>query len=335
MKNTQPKRNIRKEIKYQFLEFRHVLKEQLMLLQLLTKKNAQRKNEGNKHLVIAMVDGSSYHGGMCDRFKGIISLYAFCKQRNLPFRIKYTHPFRLEEFLESATYNWLLKEREYTDNPRNIQILYMRGEYLARRLFSMKIKKQVHYYGNRDILNLILEQNTPYDWGTLFRELFKPGPELQKQLNQLHQTIGSPYCAAVFRFQNLLGDFKEYHFKALSDEAEKKKLIDKCLNAIQELTSEQDNTKILVTSDSITFLKEASKLKNVVIIPGKLIHIDGQREIKPEEKHELFMKSFLDFYMLAEATHIYSIRTPEMYASQFPQYAAKVHNIPFERIMIS
>ena len=38
MTNTQPKRNIRKEIKYQFLEFRHVLKEQLMLLQLLTKK---------------------------------------------------------------------------------------------------------------------------------------------------------------------------------------------------------------------------------------------------------------------------------------------------------
>lgn len=35
----------------------------------------------------------------CATDKGIITLYAYCKYQNLPFRIRYTYPFRLEDYL--------------------------------------------------------------------------------------------------------------------------------------------------------------------------------------------------------------------------------------------
>ncbi len=45
------------------------------------------------------------------------------------------------------------------------------------------------------------------------------------------------------------------------------------------------------------------------------------------------MKPFIDFfYLISEAQKVFSIKNKDMYPSGFPQYAAKVNNIPFERI---
>jgi hypothetical protein len=94
------------------------------------------------------------------------------------------------------------------------------------------------------------------------------------------------------------------------------------------------NTPLLVTADSTTFLKRAAQIDGVHIIPGTLIHMDGQKHHAPKDQYEVYLKSFLDFYMLSEAQKIYRIDTPQMYKSQFPVYAAKMHNIPFESITI-
>lgn len=91
---------------------------------------------------------------------------------------------------------------------------------------------------------------------------------------------------------------------------------------------------LLVTSDSITFLKKAVQIEGVHIIPGTLIHMDGQKNNIPQNSYEIYLKSFIDFYMLSEAQKIYRIGTPYMYPSEFPVYAAKIHNIPFESITI-
>ena len=52
------------------------------------------------------------------------------------------------------------------------------------------------------------------------------------------------------------------------------------------------------------------------------------------DKYEIYLKSFLDFYVLSEAQKIYRIGTSYMYPSEFPVYAAKVHDIPFASIEI-
>ncbi|MDE5935044.1 MAG: hypothetical protein K2G95_04655, partial [Muribaculaceae bacterium] len=151
----------------------------------------------------------------------------------------------------------------------------------------------------------------------------------------IKRNIGGDYCAAVFRFQNLLGDFHEYRYKELAGEKEKEALVVKCLDAVSELKKRHGDKALLVTSDSAAFLQRVSQIEGVHIIPGKLIHIDQvSGEVDGDTGREVYMKSFLDFYMLSEAQKIYRIGTSYMYPSEFPVYAAKVNGIPFESIVI-
>ena len=325
--------------KYKLLELRHRVKELFLATRIALKSKELRKPETEKPLYIAMVDGETFHGGMCDRFKGIISLYAYCKYRGLPFRIKYTYPFRLEDYLSPSTYDWTIKKGEYTDNPFYSRILYMRGEHLASRLLHLKTRKQIHFYTNRDCLTHInrayaTEGNPPFEWGELYRELFKPGQILQERLEVIKKELGENYYAAVFRFQNLLGDFQEYHYKSMEDQDEKEQLIGKCLQALKTLQAAHGNQALLVTSDSVTFLKRAVQLEGVHIISGTLVHIDGQKNSVLENSYEVYLKSFLDFYALSGARKIYRVGTSYMYPSEFPVYAAKIHNVPFESMIV-
>ena len=146
--------------------------------------------------------------------------------------------------------------------------------------------------------------------------------------------MGTDYDAAVFRFQNLLGDFREYHYKSITDQGEAEELICKCLDAIRSLKSEHGDRPLLVTSDSVTFLKRVSQIEGVHIIPGAIVHIDGDKNAVVENAYEIYLKSFLDFYMLSGARQIYRIGTSYMYPSEFPLYAAKLHDIPFKHIII-
>lgn len=96
--------------KYRLLELKHLFKEIVLTYKIALKSKTVCKLTTKNPAYIAMVDGTAIHGGMCDRFKGIITLYAYCKYRGLPFRIKYTHPFRLEDYLSPAVYDWTLKK---------------------------------------------------------------------------------------------------------------------------------------------------------------------------------------------------------------------------------
>ena len=263
---------------YKHLETKNLFRELFLGLRIFIKSRNTNKSKA-KNIHIAMIDGETYHGGMCDRFKGIITLYAYCKYKNLPFRIKYTYPFRLEDYLSPTAYDWTLKENEYTDCPLYCRTLYMRREHLGRRLIRLKSKKQIHFYSNLDCLPHINEAFKDYTdtktWGELFKELFKPATILEERLKSIKKEIGDGYYAAVFRFQNLLGDFKEYKYKPIGDSDKAEELIDKCIKSILSLKKKHGNQPLLITSDSITFLKRVSGIEGVHIIPGSLAHMDG------------------------------------------------------------
>ena len=53
---------------------------------------------GNKY--IFMVDGKVGHGGMFDRLKGAISVYAISIVQQKDFRIYFDYPFELQKYLE-------------------------------------------------------------------------------------------------------------------------------------------------------------------------------------------------------------------------------------------
>lgn len=319
--------------KYTILNFRHNLKDRWLALTKLNWKYEPAPLPGADAIVC--IDGTQYHGGLCDRLKGIITLYAYCKQRNLGFRIWHTHPFKLEDYLIPAEYDWLLKPNELSMNIRYSRFLHMRGENLATRLRELHTDKQIHYDGNRDCLKVLNEDKaTDYQWGELFRELFKPAPDMAERLAMLRAKIDRPYNAAVFRFQNLLGDFKEYHYRSLKNEKTRDTLLNQCLDGLKAHITDSRRQPMLVTSDSVSFLSKASEIEGVFIIPGTLSHMGGASRKQLANPYEVYMKSFLDFYMLSEAQSIACIGTAQMYPSQFPFYAAKIYNRPFERITV-
>lgn len=214
---------------------------------------------------------------------------------------------------------------------------------MARRLLRLRTGRQVHFYTNRDLLRPINDAfpgHEPPGWGRLFCELFRPAPVLQERIDAIKREWGvgqtGGYVGAVFRFQNLLGDFPEYRFKAIADEAEREALMEQCLGALKNLRARYADKLLLVTSDSVTFLQRAVQVDGVRIIPGTMVHMDGNKDVNAasRSKYEVYLKSFLDFYMLSEAEKIYRIGTRRMYPSEFPLYAAKVHDIPFESIVI-
>lgn len=309
------------------VELSHVCEETIYMLR---KYTWVREGAGARPMLVFMVDKDFYTGGMADRFKGVVSAYAWCRQRGIPFRIRYVYPFELADFLDPASYDWRLKEGEYTTCIRDARLMYGRGEY-ARRLLRLNLRKQLHFYGNYDNLNYINRTGgTDFTWGGLFKELFRPTRELEECLKRQREAIGTGYISAVFRFQNLLGDFSEYSFKALEDDKEKDTLVARCLESLDMLHRKHPDNLILVTSDSAGFLARAVRLDYVRIIPGKVVHMGSNAA----EDHDVYMKSFVDFYMLSESERIYGICIGKMYPSEFPMYAAKVNDIPFERIII-
>jgi len=285
-----------------------------------------RKNK--KQLFVAFFDNKRNTFGLTDRLKGAISLYAFSKIKNAPYKLVFTYPFDLSLFFMPNQYEWLANENEISNYVLDTKLLIVQGEN-GKRLLNSKTKKQLHVYINRDYLPLLNETfNTNFEWRELFYELFKPTEKLNAQINYHLSRINSDYIACVFRFQALIGDFKEYNFPILPS-GEQQDLIKTCTEVLCSLRAKH-NLPILVTSDSFTFLSHISELDNIFIIPGEIVHIDCTYNAA----EDVYMKSFIDFMMCSKASKIYNIVTGQMYSSEFPLYAAKVNNVPFERIII-
>lgn len=282
-------------------------------------------------MLIFNVTADFYSGGMADRFKGAVTAYAYCKQRGIDFRIRYIYPFELADYLLPASYDWRLKDGEYLQCIPDARLMYARAEH-GRRLLRLKpSSRQIHFYGNYNNLDVLnCKGGTDYKWGELFKELFRPGPELERILSCKKSEIGSEYISAVFRFQNLLGDFKEYGFCSIEDQNRRDELVSLCLAGLENLHEKYPDMPLLVTSDSYTFIQRVSSLPYVHTIGGRRVHIGSGSG----ETTDTYMGSFVDFYMLAGSRMIFSLGSSEMYPTQFPMYAAKLNDVLFVRIRL-
>lgn len=279
-------------------------------------------------VIICMFDGKMAHGGLADRLRGIISMYHYSKLNNLNFRIHHTHPFNLAYFLQPNLYDWEIKESEISYNKELSIPLYIAcGNYYFEDSFTKKILdknikgyKQYHVYPSLKIADDKFHE--------LFHELFTPSPILQNAINNLLNDINGKFITMSFRFVELLGDFKDSINITLTSE-ERILLINKCLNAIGEIRKKApSHDKVIITSDSTTFLEYAKSLPDVYIIPGKIGHIDYQDDIN------IHLKTFTDFLIISHAEKAYMVRTPIMYKSGFAQRACMINNTPFEEYII-
>lgn len=278
--------------------------------------------------VICMIDGKVKHGGLTDRINGIISCFDAALKANRNFKIHFRHPFNLKDYLVPNKYDWII-------NPENIVLnqdskpLFIRSintrqeEQRGIQLLHDLIKypnKQLHVYTN---INSVDDES----YHRIFHKLFKPSIQLNDILDKEREQINGCYVSATFRFQQLLNDFKEGDYKILHCK-ERDELISKCISVIKELNKFNPNKKILVTSDSSTFLEKIRDLSYVYVISGKTVHM----EYDNSNDFSTHVKAFVDLFLISEAEIIYSIVVKPMYESGFPKFASKIHNRPFKLI---
>lgn len=312
--------------------FRHRIKEIIYGFKYLSLKDDTKVIDfEEREAVISMIDGRMWHGGITDRFKGIVSGALYAKYLGMPFRIKYNFPFDLTDYLLPNQYDWRIEERNISNSLFHSRALCTRHEK-GKRMLKVRNKGQIRFYCNVDLTTVLDFQPFKTDWGEEFNRLFRPSPILQKEIDRHLEEIGEEYVAMVFRFQNLLGDFEEYKFKEIGDNQYKDRLIEANINEIiNVLDSEKLKTgrtkKILVTSDSATFLERACKIPEVYSLKGRSAHVDTKGTGNTNH-----IKAFVDFFMISKANMVYSVTIDKMYPSDFPNYAAKVGHVPFKRI---
>lgn len=288
------------------------------------------KKQISETTIVFMIDGRSVHGGLTDRLRGIASIYQYCKRRKIRFKLNHIYPFCLSDYLEKESVDWQIEEDGISYNIAQTTVILLNDYQLDVRLHRIYLDavvrknkgKQIHVYSNTCFFDEYFSQS--------FRELFVPTLPLIKSIEANLQHIGNKYIAMVFRFQQLLGDFKEDGYKTLS-EKEQAVLIEKCISKVEEIQKEKHlDTIVLVTSDSGRFLQTiVSRLDYVCIIPGKVVHMDHT----DNAAFDTYMKSFVDLFLLAKADKIYLLQTGDMYHSGFAQRAAMINDRPYEEVI--
>lgn len=278
--------------------------------------------------IVICFDGHIQHGGLADRLRGIVSVYSYCREHNIPFYINYTSPLELTNWLVPNEYDWVLPTLNLSYNSKIALPFVMIGwdnveevHAMLSFLHFMHPKKQLHIYCNC---------NPKKDsFHSLFKELFKLEDSLAKRLDVLQESLfcGASFVGMSFRFNQLLGDFKGTIGTPLDTE-EQYILMNKCIEEVDRLHKQNHpNSKVLITADSTKFVEKIDKvLDYVVIIPGKSVHMD---QMKNEAK-EAYTKVFIDMFMLSRATKVYLLCTGKMYRGAFGEYASLIGGIPYE-----
>jgi len=293
--------------------------------------NVNLKLNGTKTVILMVRNETTFSGGLSDRFRGITSVYQECKRQGLDFKIHFETP-NLIDYLEPNKYDWYIKDEDvYYDTKRVFPCTILTYKPLEDkkepeaqrnilRWFLKKNYEQIHVYTNM--------RSGDGEYGKLFRELFKPCKDLQEQIDFHLAALGGEkqYCAMVFRFRQLLGDFKEGGDTLPKNDREQ--YIQRCLDVIKKQHEAVAGKKILVTSDSKTFLCRAALLPYVYTIPGEVVHIG----FTFDASKKTYMKSFVDYYVLSYAASVTLVRDKLMYHSGFALRAAMLNDAEYQEV---
>lgn len=290
-----------------------------------------RRNKRKR--VVCIYDTQAKNGGLADRLRGILSVYHVCRKRGLEFRILFDHPFVLERYLIPNKVQWQITRNELDYNLESTDLCFISTrtgrEYEMRkqhRWFRKEFKKRFNEFHVRT--NAAFSYR--YDYSRLFHELFLPSPLLESLIAEQKQILGESYISISFRFLDLLDDFNETFGRGtLKSKEKRQELITKCIKQIELLHEKHPGCKILINSDSTTFLQEAdTSLEYTYVIPGKISHVDSPDRVE-DHVHD---KTFTDFFMIANAQDIYLVIADQMYDSGFPYAASRLYNHPFYKI---
>jgi hypothetical protein len=293
-------------------------------------------NTGTK-TVIVIVDKIMLCG-LCDKLRGIVSVYHACKKRNIPFKLYFDFPYDIRNYLAPNEYDWTIDKSELCFNKKYARhFFWLHTERftssLALNFFIRQNYRQIHIWTGA--------RTTEHIFGTLFKELFKPVPELQTRIDYHLQKIGGHYISTSFRFGPLLYDAEHYEhtmekahvspiarsgFPNLADN-EKEVYMSACVTELAKLHEENPGYKILLATDEELFKNRVLNLNldYVYIVEGN-VHYLETRDVFDKETE---IKTFLDFFMLSHSKKVVMMLYGKMFNGTFAYYAAKVNRAPY------
>lgn len=280
--------------------------------------------------MVFCADGRMPHGGMFDRLKGAVSVYAAAKVLGRDFRICFNSPFVLERYLEPNGYDWRLGEAGRCESAWQARPVVMYGEWSnPRRLLKRRHREVQFYYGYDSLAYINRRCGTQFDWGELYGELFRPTAYLQQYIDDCKRGLGDNYVAVHLRFMNLLGDKTEFDVDPTLPASEQESLMVRALAELRGVMARNSGKRVLLATDSATFVERVHREEpEVQFIPGEIKHIGTAAETSDGA----VVKMFIDYYMIAGAERVYNLVGPGMWPSAFPEYAAKIGRCPFERV---
>lgn len=313
----------------------NILSRKNNLLPLYEKLNSNRVNEivsDKKKVVFVVTSDTTFNMGLADRLRGITSVYKVCKELDVPFKLFFKVP-NLIDYLKPNQYNWYIDETEMNFDTTEVYpctILTFHAN-LNSRLQSFAQRKILEHYIHKPYKQIHVHTNmvaSEKEFGTLFKELFKPTKLLQEQINVHLPKLGGErrYLAIVFRFRQLLGDLKEGG--EILPENQRQEYIAKAIKCVERVHDKHLWEKILVTSDSKTFIGQVSQLPYVYTLPGEVVHMG----FTTDADKLTYLKSFLDYYMLSFAHTVILVRDKKMYHSGFALRAAKLNDAEYQEV---
>ncbi|MDQ3296405.1 MAG: hypothetical protein M3619_07470 [Myxococcota bacterium] len=275
---------------------------------------------------IMVFDPSTKYGGWVDRVKGMISVYELARLTGRSYQVYAGPTFPLDELVEPATFDWRIARESLRWNPLETGFHVSRDRWTdSFAALRTSRRKTMFVETNLDYLpELHPELERPAIkalWGERYRELFKLTPDLEREV----EALVDPTAIAVHaRFTSLLGDFRDVSSRALEPTA-RDRLLRACVARVEELAETDTARRIIVFSDSVTFLRAVENAAgNIVTIPGQPTHLDHVSGVK-----DSLRKTLLDFNVMLRCERIVQLRLGGMYDSNFSRYASYVHNVPF------
>lgn len=292
----------------------------------------ENANKNYQPAVISIFCGNAPSGGLIDRLRGAVSTYQACQETGRTFKLHFTHPFILSDYLEPNEYDWKISPEEITYDPSQTEKLIVcsvsdtieerkRHQQQTQQVLRNSKEHQVHVYSNAAYCY-------DNDFGRSFKTLFKPSKRLQSSIDNSKDAIGENYITVSARFCNCLDDFNEETYSEPLEVSERKLLLDSCMAELTKIVKRHPGKRLVICSDSTTFIDEAKKHFDIITTPGTISHI-GNDDVHDYEYYE---KTFLDFYTIAGASEVFLLKGPHMMRSGFPYAAALVGQKPFNVI---
>jgi len=282
--------------------------------------------------VVSMFCGNAPSGGLIDRLRGAVSTYQACQKTGRTFKLHFTHPFVLSDYLEPNEYDWRIGSEEVTFAPSQTERLIAssvldtteerkRHQQQIQKVLSNSKDCQVHVYTNAAFCY-------DNDFGRSFKALFKPSERLQTSIDNSKTAIGRSYITVSARFCNCLDDFNEEVYCEPLEAAERKQLLEKCMTELTKIAQKHPEKRLVICSDSTTFINKVRKHFDIITTPGTISHIGNDNV----HNYEYYEKTFLDFYTIAGASEVFLLKGPHMMKSGFPYAAALVGQKPYNVI---